>query len=550
MRGGLVRRWMLVALVLLGLLGGPTARAEGPDYTLPGAFALPWECGQGHRVSWEPQDHWEQGKATGIAYDFAMQEGTPLYAPMNGWAVFLRDERPFETNLGNYIEIVDESGDWLVRLAHLRNEQQGERYVRAGELVGYSGASGVSSPHLHLELLVREGESWVRPDPTRLTSLFGLTPAELTMDALITNLSCPALLTLVEEVTFVPARVPLGESVELKVSVQNQGLAPLRFDLLQLVFYSTEGDVLLAEAEGDWSVQGKDCVEIGLGAHPPSAGTWYVGRLTYRTEQGVMGTPARGALEVAPSPLRQVGLGVGGGALSVGDVLRLYVWVENQGEAEVRLEGLFAEGVRPDGVPWRASSDVALTLAPGEVQRVLLETNERLAQVGAWSLERLGYVQDGREQLFATLERTLNVQGPQLVVEKVELFPSSAQAHIFVQVRNVGTALAQPEAIEIWGWKPGGESFGEQTRQLAPLEAGQAALLQFDIPVGVVDGLWKLVEAGYWQEGSYYRMALPTQPAIAVSALPMAPPPMPAEVETPAPRDAPRSPGEGLPAPR
>lgn len=546
----MLKRWIVAALCIASLLGWPVVRAEGPDYELPGAFALPWACEQGYRVSWEPEDHWEHGKATGIAYDFALEEGVPLYAPMNGWAYFLRDERPFETNLGHYIEIVDESGDWLVRLAHLRDAQQGERHVRAGELIGHSGASGVPVAHLHLELLVREGDRWVRPDQARLTRLFGLSPAELGTGAFITNLGCPALLTVAGDVIPHPAQIGLGEAVALSVPVRNEGLEPLRFDLLQVTLYSTEGDLLLAEAEGDWLVPGKEQVQVEVAAHPPSAGIWYVGRLTYRTEQGVMGTPARGELEVRPSPLRQVGLGVGGGALAVGDLLRLYVWVENEGQHELQLEELFVDGVRPDGVRWRARNAEPLRLAPGEVRRILVESDARLHLAGAWTLERLGYVQDGREHLFATLQRELAVHGPQLAVEKVELFPSTNRAHVFVQVRNVGTALAEPEAIELWGWKPGGESFGERLHQIAPLEVGQAALLQFDIPLGSAEGLWTLVEAGYWLGGAYYRMALPTQPAVAVSAGPMLPTAAP-EGQDPRPATAPlRFPAEARPVPR
>ncbi len=543
-----MKRCIWAVLLIASLVGWLPAQAQGPDYTLPGGFALPWACGQGHRVSWEPEGHWEYGKATGIAYDFLLEEGVPLYAPMNGQAYFLRDERPFETNLGYYIEIMDETGDWLVRLAHLRDEQQGERAVRAGELIGHSGASGVPSAHLHLELLMREGERWVRPDQAQLTRLFGLSPAELALGAYITNLGCPAQLTLSGEITPLQAEIALGEGVELLAPIYNEGLEPLRFDLLQIALYSTEGDALLAETQGDWSVDGKAQVEITVPVHPPSAGLWYVGRLTYRTEQGIMGTPARGQVEVTPSPLRHVGLGMSRGALSVGDLLRLYIWVENQGVEEMRLDALFIDGLRPDGVHWRAAYDEPLTLAPGEVQRVLVETDARLHQAGAWTLQRAGYRLEGREHLFAQLRRELVVNGPQLVVERIELFRSLEKAHVFVQVRNVGTALAEPEAIEIWGWKPGGESFAERLHPVAPLDVGQAALLQLDIPIGSDQGLWKLVEAGYCQQGAYYRMALPMQPAVNVSSLPILPaiePPEPG-----APHWEPISPGEGRPAPQ
>lgn len=509
--------WLL--LLLIGLMGGPSARAQGPDYALPGGFALPWACGQGYRVTWGPEDHWQHGKATGIAYDFSMETGIPLYAPISGIAHFLRDDRPFETNLGHYIELVDDSGYWLIRLAHLRDEQQGTRYVQAGELIGHSGASGASSAHLHLELQVREGDRWVRPEQDRLPYLFGLSRGDLALGALITNLGCPALLSLTDEIIPEQSFVQLGDRVDLAVPVLNDGLEPLRFDLLQVALFSAGGDVVVAEAEGNWQVAGKGRLMIDVPAYLPAAGPWYVGRVTYRTEEGATALPARGQVEVIPSPLRYVGLGVSRGALTVGDSLRLYVWVENQGADEMQVDGLFLDGLRPDGAAWRASLDEALVLAPGEVQRVMLESDARLHQVGPWLLQRLGYHAEGRELLFANLDRQVAVRGPQLLVDSIDLFRSADRAHVFVQVRNVGTEAAIPEAIEIWGWMPDGEAFVERLQPVTMLESGQTAMIQIDIPMHGAQGLWKLVEAGYWQDGVYYGMPLPVQPAVTVAPI-------------------------------
>ena len=498
-------------------MGWRSVRAQGPDYALPAGFALPWACGQGYRVTWDPEGHWEAGMATGIAYDFSMMEGVPLYAPMSGTAHFLRDDRPFEINLGYYIELVDESGYWLVRLAHLRDEQHGTRQVQAGELIGHSGASGATSAHLHLELQVRQGDHWVRPDLDRLPVMFGLSHGDLALGALITNLGCPALLSLPGDVMPDRPSVSLGERVDLTVPLFNEELAPVRFDLLQVALYSASGDAVIAEAEGHWQVDGKDRITASVPTYLPSSGPWYVGRVAYRTEEGATGLPARGQIDVMPSSLRYVGLGVSRGALTVGDSLRLYVWMENQGDHEMRVERLFLDGLRPDGAAWRASLDEAQVFAPGEVRRVMLESDARLHQVGPWLLERLGYRSEGRELFFARLDRQVTVRGPQLAVEGIELFRSADRAHVFVQVRNVGTDAATPEAIEIWGWMPQGEAFMERLLSVARLEVGQAAMMQFDIPMHGSQGLWKLVEAGYWQDGVYYCMPLPMQPAVTIA---------------------------------
>ena len=181
----MVRR-LLSGLVLLALLIGPVpAQALGPDYRVPGGFVLPWACGQSYRVTWEPSGHWESGKATGVAFDFSLPEGTPLFAPFSGTASFHSDLRPLETTYGHYIDLIDETGFWLVRLAHLSEPQSGTRFVRTGDQLGYSGASGVTSPHLHLELLARQGSGWVAPDPGELTALYGLSRQQLTEGAYV-----------------------------------------------------------------------------------------------------------------------------------------------------------------------------------------------------------------------------------------------------------------------------------------------------------------------------------------------------------------------------
>lgn len=514
----MVKSWFLAILLLVGLVTWPSplVMAEGPNYALPGEFALPWACGQGYRVSWEPHDHWQHGKATGIAYDFAMPVGTPLYAPVGGTAYFMVDERPLETNLGNYVELVDDTGQWIVRLAHLRDAQQGRRRVQAGELIGYSGASGVASAHLHLELLVRSGDRWIRPDPERLPRLYGLPRGDLVMGSIVVNLACPAELAMDGEITPWHAPVQLGEGVDLLAPVFNQGLEPLHVTLAQISLYSASGDSMIAQAQGDWYVDAQSGITLTIPAYLPAAGLWYVGRLTYHTDQGARGVPARGQVLVIPSPLRPVGLSVGPGDLAMGDLLQLTLWVENQGMQPVSVDGFFVEGLRPDGAHWRIAHDGPLALAPGEMLRLSLEGDFRLQQVGSWTLQRFGYLWEGHAYQVAGLQRELIVSGPQLIVERLELYRSPDVAHLFLQVRNIGTAPAEAEAVEIWGWAPSGESFAEHIRPAAPLEPGQTALLQLDVAVGETQGLWRLVEAGYWMQGIWYPMALPMQPSIQV----------------------------------
>ena len=124
--------WILLALLSLAV-STPVLAGE-PNYAVPGRLALPWPCGEAYEVTWGPEGHWAHGKATGIAFDFSLPSGTPLFAPANGMACSLLDERFLETNLGPRVEIVV-SDDWLVRLAHLRDPQSGGREVLRARLI-------------------------------------------------------------------------------------------------------------------------------------------------------------------------------------------------------------------------------------------------------------------------------------------------------------------------------------------------------------------------------------------------------------------------------
>ena len=59
---------LALACLLIGGLAAPAGlQAAEPDYRIPAEMALPWACDTGHEVTWEPEDHWAQAKATGVA---------------------------------------------------------------------------------------------------------------------------------------------------------------------------------------------------------------------------------------------------------------------------------------------------------------------------------------------------------------------------------------------------------------------------------------------------------------------------------------------------
>jgi len=508
-------RKLAALLLLLGLVAPPSAIAAGPDYDLPGRFALPWECGQGHRITWDPAGHWECGKATGIAFDFSMEEGSPLFAPADGAVYFLRDERPFETNLGNYVELVVDGG-WLVRLAHLRDPQSGERMVSAGELIGHSGSTGVPTPHLHLELLVRTDQIWGRPDLERLNRFFGRPMADFVQDAIITNDGCPAQLALDGPVCPVQEITSLGEPVDLTVPLRNEGLEPTVLRVVQVALLDPFGAQLLAEAQGEWPLGAKTAVSIALRAWPNLAGNWRVKRVTCQTQTATFTLDADGHLEVAPSPLKLVGVTCSS-TLDVGDPIALEAWVENSGDQDLALDDLQVGGGRPDGVSWSASVGHQVLVPAGSVRQIRLTSPTVPQKVGQWEINQIGFQRDGRLFLIARPLQAFAVVGPELVVDRLAAYTLPGALHLFLVVSNAGTRSAAPERLEAWGWKPDGEGcFTLIAPGVAPLAPGESALIQMVTEQDGAEGTWSLVEVGYWLQGQYHGMSLPDKPAILV----------------------------------
>ena len=499
------------------------ALAAGPDYDVPGRFALPWACGEGYRITWDPVGHWAHGKAKGIAYDFSMQEGTPLFAPVSGMAYFLLDERPFETNFGHYVEIVSEEGDWLVRLAHLCEAQSGERFVRAGELVGYSGSSGVPVEHLHLEVLVRQesgayqGSSWVCPDLDRLGRFFGLPMTDFVEGAIITNDGCPAQVLLDGEVRPLRKSTRLGEPVELVVPLRNDGLEPVTLDTVQVSLSTPAGDTIVAEARGKWSLDNKSACTARVSVQPTVAGEWSVGRITYEAGGVAYGLPAQGVLLVGPSPLRLVHVSTPSTVLDVGNRIVLDVRIENTGNDAIELDDLYVKGVSSTGLPWFASVGHGNALPAKSADEFTLYSLTVPQSVGLWRIQQIGYRREDEVFFFDRVDRSFTVVGPELVANDVKVYASPKTLNIFLNLTNIGTRVALPDAIEVWGWKPDGEHyFSAVNRCVAPLAPNESALIQLEVPLDEAEGVWRLVEAGYWIHGDYYRIAFPGQPAISV----------------------------------
>ena len=508
-----IRVLRIVLLMVTGLAWvAPVAATAGPDYSVPARMALPWPCNESHRVTWDPEGHWTHYKATGIAFDFSMREGTPLFAPADGVAYFLHDDRPLDTNLGNYVEIVV-ANDWLIRLAHLRDRQTGERLVHAGELIGYSGNSGVPQEHLHLELLVRDGHRWVRPDLSRITTLFRLPISTLVEGNAILNDGCPAMLTLADNPSAEEDSIPLGDPITIQVPLRNDGLDALVLDKVQVTLSAPRGaDTIVAEMVAGWPLSGKGEETVRLTAYPNMAGEWHIKSVWCQTDGATLSFPVEATFQVQSPPLKVLALSTPE-TLMVGERLAMEVELQNQGETDLPLDNLQLEGTRPDGGAWQASADEEGTLPAGGTWRFQLQSATLPSTVGTWKITRLGYQRDGQTLFFAQPQIEFRVVGPELVAEQVAMYPSNNGWSVFLTVRNVGTDKATPDAIEIWGWKPDGESyFSARQEHIAPLAPGASAFLRLDVPWPQTDKPGKLGEVGYWVGGNYYRIRGLEQP--------------------------------------
>ena len=124
-------------------------------------YALPYRPGKAH---WVVQGYGgkftHQGRSR-YSVDFAMPEGTPIYAAREGIVAETRmDSNESGTTdeyreLANYVIIEHPDGTWA-EYYHLREngvEVKVDEEVQRGQLIGYSGNTGYSKiPHLHFAI--------------------------------------------------------------------------------------------------------------------------------------------------------------------------------------------------------------------------------------------------------------------------------------------------------------------------------------------------------------------------------------------------------------
>jgi murein DD-endopeptidase MepM/ murein hydrolase activator NlpD len=101
---------------------------------------------QSYRVTSNFAAHINSGRPGGI--DYATPMRTKIYAPEAGWLQTATDKFG-----GKYVMLTSSSGLWL--FVHLDQFNGGNKQVRKGALIGWSGNTGNSTgPHTHVEFRI------------------------------------------------------------------------------------------------------------------------------------------------------------------------------------------------------------------------------------------------------------------------------------------------------------------------------------------------------------------------------------------------------------
>ncbi len=143
-----------------------------PVHTIPESdfpYLFPYEHGKKFKIVQGFNGKFTHFGQNQYAVDFNMPEGTPIYAARDGLVVETKSDSningttPEYNQYNNYIWIYHSDGTFG-NYVHLKQNgvlvTSGEQ-VKAGQLIGYSGNTGLSSgPHLHFDVRVptRKGE--------------------------------------------------------------------------------------------------------------------------------------------------------------------------------------------------------------------------------------------------------------------------------------------------------------------------------------------------------------------------------------------------------
>jgi hypothetical protein len=493
---------ILVMLVLLAIW--PSAiQAQDPVAMQPDQFILPWATGQSYFITWGPYDHWAAGKQVGLSVDFALPEGTALYAPATGEASFLTDDRPYQYGLGNYIDLI--CGSWKIRMAHLRDALSGTRYVEQGEFLGYSGGSGASAPHLHLELLVMRDSQWVAAQESDLSSFFGIPFIDLVEGAVATSVNLAHPLAWASEPTMLTDTVKLGLNTGFRLPFVNLSDLPVQFNLIQVALTAPDGSPRLAQIAGNWMVPSRGYVTIEMIYTPEMPGLWRLRQATCVSAGQTWQLPLEGQWNVEPVAIGVVGVAMST-TIEIGQPAPLDLWLENRSANELIYQHLSLIGQQPDGSAWQVEIDEP-TRIPANQLICLHLRSPYTTQTGPWQITQLVERTDEHTFTLGTIDQSFIVNGPRLMIETLGLRGTRS---LYVSIRNVGTRTAKADWLEVLGSSvDGNHSLAAKTSSVPALAPGETTTLVLQLPEASLAAQWHLLAGGYWLEGDYYVMPLP-----------------------------------------
>lgn len=165
--------------------GDPESAHHDDDHL----YLFPFEHGTKHRVTQGHDGQFSHFGENRYAIDFDLEEGTPVYAAREGVVVRVKEDStvggPSQSYAayGNAIMIAHEDGSFgnYVHLRYRGAEVEVGDYVEAGQLIGYSGNTGVTSgPHLHFDVRLPQLDGTMQSIPVRFAGVDGeaVEPAE------------------------------------------------------------------------------------------------------------------------------------------------------------------------------------------------------------------------------------------------------------------------------------------------------------------------------------------------------------------------------------
>ncbi len=129
---------------------------------------LPYPIGNSYRMIQGPHGAFSHDGFNSYAYDFRMQEGSPISAAAPGRVVRVKQDSlqggkdPAYIDQGNSI-IIDHGNGLFTQYLHLQNQSARVRegdLVKGGQIIALSGNTGYSStPHLHFQMQDATGQS-------------------------------------------------------------------------------------------------------------------------------------------------------------------------------------------------------------------------------------------------------------------------------------------------------------------------------------------------------------------------------------------------------